>query len=106
MTEERIRAGELGGITAYLFFDSDTAAREIAERARDIAGLNRITLNLRNEDLGPESNTLPYRAVVELSASSVPELTAAVGTQDSALLAAADVAVVTRDAVLWDRLPG
>ncbi len=103
--EERIRAGELGGITAYLFFERDKTAREIAERARDITGLNRITLNLRSDDLRPESNTLPYRAVVELSASSVPALAAAVGAEDNALLAAADVAVVTRDAVLWDRLP-
>jgi hypothetical protein len=103
--EERIRAGELGGITAYLFFQSDATARDIADRARDIAGLNRITLNMRNDDLGPESNTLPYRAVVELSASSVPTLAAAVGTTKRGLLPAADLAVVTRDAVLWDRLP-
>jgi hypothetical protein len=104
--EERIRAGELGGITAYLFFQSDATARDIADRARDIAGLNRITLNLRDdESVGPDANTLPYAAVVELSASSVAALAAAVGTEENALLPAADVAVVTRDAVLWDRLP-
>mgnify|MGYP001816538875 CR=1 FL=1 len=104
--EERIKPGELGGITAYLFFGNVAAAREIAERARAAADLNRITLNLRDDErLGPKINTLPFQAVLELSAASVPTLAAAVGSDGHALLPASDIAVVTREAVLWDRLP-
>lgn len=105
--EEHITAGELGGITAYLFFKSAATAREIAERARHAAGLNRIVLNLRDDGLlGPEANTLPYAAVLELSASSVPTLAAAIESNGGGLVAASDLAVVTRAAVLWDRLQG
>lgn len=103
--EEHIKAGELGGITAYLFFENGGRAREVAMGARSAADLNRITLNLRDDDLlGPEINTLPYQAVVELSASDVPALAAALGSGADGLIQAADLAVVTREAVLWDRL--
>jgi len=54
--------------------------------------------------MGAEANTLPYEAVLELSAASAPALAAAVSSS-SDLLAAADLAVITREAVLWDRLP-
>lgn len=103
--EEPVRAGELGGITAFLFFSDAATARETAERAGKVEGFQRVILNLRDdESLGPESNTLPYAAVVELSASSVPRLAAAIG--GDGLLAASDLAVVTREAVLWNRLAG
>ena len=106
VSEEYIKAGELGGITAYLFFENAATAREIAERSAGVTGLNRITLNTRNDSArGPETNTLPYAAVVELSASSVSTLAAAIGSTRDGLLAASDLAVVTREAVLWDRLP-
>lgn len=102
VSEEHIKPGELGGITAFLFFTDASTARGIAERASDAPQLNRIILNLQDDSRGgPEANTLPYRAVVELSASNVPDLEAAA----SELLGDADVAVVTREAVLWDRLP-
>jgi hypothetical protein len=103
--EEAIRTGELGGITAFLFFGKAAPARETAERAGDVDGFERIILNLRDDvSLGPEANTLPYEAVVELSASSVPTLAAAVGANGGDLLSGSDLAVVTREAVLWNRL--
>lgn len=106
VNEEKIKPGELGGITAYLFFKDASTAREVAVRATDAAELTRITLNLRDDSkLGPQANTLPYNAVLELSAPGIPALSAAVGSKEKGLLSAADVAVVTRDAVLWDRLP-
>lgn len=104
VTEERIRPGELGGICAYLFFASADAARAAATRAGAATGFNRIVLNLRDDSVG-NMNTLPYAAVVELSASSVSALAEALTTDGEALHAAADVTIVTRDAVLWDRLP-
>lgn len=105
--EERIEDGELGGKTAFLFFASAARAREVAERARAAGGLKRIVLNRRRDDgpLGPGANTLPYEAIVELSASDLPALAAVVGRDGRGLLSEADVAVVTREAVLWDRLP-
>ena len=105
--EEKIRAGELGGITAFLFFSDATTARETAERAREVEGFERIILNLRDDtSLGPEANTLPYRAVVELTAPSVTRLVSTIGAMGGGLLRQSDVAVVTREAVLWNRLAG
>jgi len=106
VTEDCIQEGDLGGTTAYLFFSDEAGAREAAERARAAGGLNRIILNTRCDDgpLGPGANTLPYAAVVELSASDLPALERAVGESEDGLFARADVAVVTREAVLWDRL--
>lgn len=104
VNEERIRAGELGGITAFLFFGEMEAARETALRALDAEGLNRITLNVRDSGPLAAMNTLPYEAVVELSAPSVSSLSGALESNGEGLLPAADLAVVTREAVLWDRM--
>jgi len=105
VNEEHIVPGELGGITAFLFFEDASAARACAEKVRGANGLHRATLNIRDDKaMGAEANTLPYEAVLELSAASAPALAAAVSSS-SDLLAAADLAVITREAVLWDRLP-
>lgn len=105
--EERLQDGPLGGTSAYLFFASEARGREVAERARSAGGPARIVLNRRRDDgpLGAGANTLPYQAVVEISAPDLPALCAAVGPEGSGLLPEADVAMVTREAVLWDRLP-
>lgn len=103
--EEPIRPGELGGITAYLFFEDAGNAREIAERNRKSAGLNRVILNLRDDAArGPDMNTLPYQAIVELSSSSLSSLADSIGPDGQDALQASDLGVITRDAVLWDRL--
>jgi len=105
VNEERIVPGELGGITAFLFFEDAAAARDCAERVRGAADLHRVILNTRDDNtVGAEANTLPYAAVLELSASGTGALVDAVKA-DQGLLEAADVAVVTREAVLWDRMP-
>lgn len=101
--EERILPGELGGITAFLFLDSAATAREVAQRADACGGLNRITLNTRDEAMPEEAQTLPFHAVVELSASSIPALVAALDASKG--LPASEVAVLTREAVLWNRMP-
>lgn len=103
--EEHIKAGELGGITTFLFCKHASAARRIAQQAGSAVELDRVTLNLRDDAApGPDMNTLAYEAVVELSASSIARLKAALGTGASALTSACDVAVITREAVLWNRL--
>lgn len=99
--EEHIKAGELGGTTAFLFCAAESTARSIGTRARNVAGLNRVILNLRDDNTGgPGANALPYSAVVELSANNVLDLE----TAAKELLVNADLAVVTREAVLWNRL--
>ncbi|MEZ5569890.1 MAG: hypothetical protein R3E54_16390 [Halioglobus sp.] len=103
--EERIQPGELGGFTAFGFFADAGVAREAATRAGATGGFNRVTLNLRDDTaLGPQANTLPYRAVVELSASGSLQLAAALDQQEGQLLADAQVRLITREAVFWDRL--
>ena len=104
--EERVLDGELGGVTAYLFYRDAERAREAAERAAPAEPLTRVVLDRRRDDgpLGPGANTLPYAAVLELAATSVPALEKALGSGGEAWLAEADVSVVTREAVLWDRM--
>lgn len=105
VSEEHIVAGALGGITAFLFFTDATTARECAGRARGATGLHRVILNHRDDrTLGLQANTLPYQAILELAAASVPALVDAINAHEG-LLEAADLAVLTREAVLWDRMP-
>jgi hypothetical protein len=105
VNEQRIKAGELGGITAFLFLKSEATAVQAARRACAISGVNRITLNVRAESvLGPNANTLPYEAVLELAASSIPALVNAIEVYGPGLLSIEEHCLVTREAVLWDRL--
>jgi hypothetical protein len=104
--EERLKSGELGGKAAYLFFSDIDRARAAAEHHRHDDRLDRVILNVKSDDpnLGPMQSTLPYLAILELSASSLPRLQAALEAAHSPSRDA-DVAVVTREAVLWDRMP-
>ena len=91
---------------AYLFFTDPASAREVAERSGDAAGLNRVVLNLRDDEShGPGANTLPYAAVVECAAPDLSTLESSLCGGGTNLLEGADLAVVTREAVLWNRLP-
>ena len=106
VTEEKIRNGEPGGATAFLFFKDAAAARAGAEHCRDAREANRVTLNLKRPDapqMGLVSG-LPYEAIVEISASSVPILTRVMTTSGAPALRDADVSVVARECVLWDRI--
>lgn len=104
--EEHIQAGDRGSVGAYLFFRPGAAAQECATRLAGRPGLQRLVLNHRDDDANaPDMNALPYAAILEASAPGLAALAAAVGDAPAGLLQAADVAVVTREAVLWDRLP-
>ena len=103
--EERVVDGPLGGVAAYLFFASEAAARDAVEACRTKSGFSRVVLDVRHDDgpLGPGANTLPYAAVVELGAADIPALSSAF--ESTGVVPTADVAVLTREAVLWDRMP-
>ncbi|MCA9512374.1 MAG: hypothetical protein KC560_16815, partial [Myxococcales bacterium] len=92
--EERLLDGEFGGIAAYLFFADEVSARAAAALALASGALHRIVVNRRRDagPFGPQADTLPYGAIVELAASSVDALTNALGAGNAGLVAAADVA--------------
>lgn len=102
--EDVIKAGELGGKTAFLFFEQASVAQAVADSAGAINALNRVTLNRIDSKMG-DMNTLPYQAVVELSAPTLSVLTQALEPQLQNTLAKSDVTVVAREGVFWDRMP-
>ena len=103
--EEKIKPGELGGITAFLFFSDAAKARETGERFRDATALHRITLNLRDDSaLGAEANTLPYEAVLELATWSPADLARVLESDGASLPSTPEVMTINREAVFWDRL--
>ena len=104
VTEEVMKPGDLGGVTAFLFFADGSKARQTAASYRDGPGARRLILNIRDPE-SPWPSSLPYEAVVEIAADDVADFQAIVRAAPDAL-AGADVAVVTREAVLWDRMPG
>jgi EthD domain len=105
VSEEQIKSGEPGGVTAFMFFKNAETARAMAQRACDAGDCNRITLNVRDDSVfGAQGNTLSYEAIVELSCCSTPALLTAVEANGQGLQVTSDLCVVTREAVLWDRL--
>lgn len=104
VTEEAIKLGDLGGFGAYLFYRDATAAAAAATVAASDPRSTRVFLNHRNDNLlGERANTLPYSAIVEFATASLDELRDLL-TAEREVFCAADVAVATREAVLWDRL--
>lgn len=99
--EERVvKAGPLGGTTAFLFFLDAGPAEDVAlSMARSDA--DRVILNLRLEGQEMEglSADIPYRAVVEASARDLRALADLVATDHGA-----DLLAVTQECVMWDRL--
>jgi len=106
VNEEVIKAGVLGGTSAYLFFGDMGRAQDIARRFEGAPGINRLILNVKRADeaLGSLQGGLPYSAVIEVAAMDLSSLRVILATAGDDALAAADVAMVTREAVLWDRM--
>jgi hypothetical protein len=101
--EEVLTPGILGGTSAYLFFADREKARKVGQSLQAAPEINRLIVNIKRTDaaLGPLQGNLPFDAVVEVSATDLPALRNVV-TGD--VLNSADVAMVTREAVLWDRM--
>jgi hypothetical protein len=106
LKEEILIKGEPGGVTAFLFFTDAGKSRQAAEHYRKSGAANRVVLNNRRDDfqIPPFKPVLPYQATVELSASSLAALKTIMEPGEDAAWRQADLAVVTREAVLWDRI--
>jgi hypothetical protein len=102
--ETVLKAGPLGGTTAFLFFLDPAAAQPVAAHYKD-ADANRVVLNIRNEaeTTGITSSEIPYKAVIEISARNVEALKGILGG-DGAPWRKADLPLVTRECVMWDRM--
>jgi hypothetical protein len=105
LEEERLKDAEPGGVTAFLFFNDAAASRQVAEHYVGTGDVNRVVMNTRRNDiqLGSFKLIYPYQAVVEVSAVSLDELKQVLG-KEAAAWKRSDLAVVAREAVLWDRL--
>lgn len=103
--ETVLKAAEPGGVTAFLFFvDADRASTVATVYAqRDV---DRLVLNVRCEELtiGEMSSEIPYRAVIEISAPTVDRLAEVLVQESTAPWRSADLAVVTRECVMWHRI--
>lgn len=101
-----LKAGVPGGVTAFLFFVDPADAVPVAEHYRHVESTHRVVLNVRNEErtLGDMSSLIPYRAVVEVSACDLDLLGAVLGAGGRALWRSSDLAAITRECVLWDRV--
>lgn len=106
VNEEVLKAGVLGGTSAWLFFGDEGKAREVAKRFAGAPGLNRLICNVKRTDeaLGGLQGGLPYSAVVEVAAMDLPSLRTILAQTGDDVFKAVDVAVITREAVLWDRM--
>ncbi len=104
-TELHLKGGEPGGTTAFLFFDDAGEAREVAAAYVPDERVHRVTLNTRRDGqaLGPMTNTLAHAAVVEVSTIGLPALASVLDAGAAAPFRRANRAIVTREAVLWDR---
>jgi len=105
LEEERLKDAEPGGVTAFLFFNDAVAGREVAEHYQGAGNVNRVVMNRKRNDiqLGSFKLIYSYQAVVEVSAISLDALKQVL-SEGKAAWKKSDLAVVAREAVLWDRL--
>ena len=98
--EEVLKTSGSGRSTAYLFFNDVAEARAAAEEATASHATHRVAITLA---WPIAERGLPYRAVVDVSAEDVAGLKALFGA-DGLSQIGAELAVVARDAVLWEDL--
>jgi hypothetical protein len=106
LEEESLKTGEPGGVTAFLFFTDTVRAREAAEHYRQNEILNRVVFNTKRTDiqLGSFEPVYPYTAIMELSATNLSGLKGVLAAAATAPWRTSDLAVIAREAVLWDRV--
>ncbi len=102
LTEKVLKKGPAGGVTAFLFFKDMKTAETTAKTLAAAPGISRAVLNEARNDIMTEGRTLPYTAIAEISAPQLDQLKAAIGTDANAPWKSADLAVIAKEAVLWD----
>jgi len=102
LTEKVLKKGPVGGVTAFLFFKDLQTAQATANTLAAAPGISRAVLNETRNDIMTEGRTLPYAALVEIAAPQLDLLTAALGTNAKAAWKLADLAIIAKEAVLWD----
>jgi hypothetical protein len=106
VNEKALKKGPPGGITAFLFFIDPRKAASVGDHYKTSDKALRVVLNNVRDDIQIPGVTprLPYKAVVEVSAVDLANLKTIIEPGATAPWRGADLAVVTREAVLWDRL--
>jgi hypothetical protein len=103
--EEVLKKGGPGGVTAFLFFNDLGSGEAVASAYAGSRKLSRVVLNRVRKDLKmSEKPMLAYKAAVEVSAADVETLTAALDPSDKGAWRKANLAVIGREAVLWDKI--
>jgi len=103
--EKVLKKGVPGGVTAFLYFIDPARAAPIAEHYSASAA-DRVILNVRRDELtkGDLSSQIPYKAVVEVSGYTLDTLKSVLESGDAAPWRTADLPVITRECVMWDRV--
>jgi hypothetical protein len=102
LAEKVLKKGPAGGVTAFLFFKDRNAAQAAATAYAAAAQTSRVVMNEARTDIMTEGRTLPYKALVEVAAPQLEPLKAAIGDDAKAPWRSADLAVIAKEAVLWD----
>jgi hypothetical protein len=104
--EKVFKEGGHGGVTAFLYFVDPAYAQPVAAHYQNSDDAVRVVLNTEREDLAlPGSEPVhPYKAIVEVSALDLGTLESILRPGDAEPWRSADLTVVTREAVLWDRV--
>ena len=103
--EDVLKKGPPGGVTAFLFFDDPKRAESVGKSYAGNAKATRVVVNRKRDDLKmSEEQLLSYEAVVEVATRDVASLQAVLTDDAEAPWRKADLAVITREAILWDKL--
>jgi len=94
-----LKDGEPGGITVYLFFKNLSHAKSVAITCQEMDNATRIVFNTKRDD---PNSLLPYEAIVEVTSGKQEDLIHFFNTKKD-LIQYADVAVIAKESVLWDR---
>jgi hypothetical protein len=103
--EEFVKDGPRGGVSAFLFCDDVGMADQIGQAFSAQPDPGRVVLNrvLADRPL-LEPPLFSYQAVVEVGAADLDTLITTMGTVREGVWQSSDLAVVTRENILWDRL--
>jgi hypothetical protein len=106
MVEEHVlKKGAPGGVTAFLFLNDLGTGQAVANTYAGARNASRVVLNRVRDDLKmSDKPLLHYKAVVEVAAADVETLKAVLDPSDKGAWRKADLAVIGREAILWDKI--